>query len=94
MATAVGFKSLLLLRRFITAEIFLEPVEIALHQRELHFRLVRIVRLARQDDHPDRDTLRLERVVKFVALRDRDTNIGLVVLDQGRSRNALNHEHR
>src|SRR5215210_3628161 len=45
------------------ADVLLKPLQVRLHRRELHLRLVWPVRLSRQYDHSRRHTLYFERVI-------------------------------
>ncbi len=84
----------LFLRRRTVAEIFLKPFEIRLHRGNLHFRLVRTVRLTWQNKHSDRHVLCFQGVVEFIALRNRNAHVRVAVLNQRRRRNAFDVEHR
>ena len=60
-------------------QIFLKPLKVALHCCELHFWLDRAMRLAGKYDHSGRDALLLKGVVKLVALRDRNADVGVTL---------------
>ena len=60
-----------------------------MHRGNLHFWLVLTMRLARQNKHSGRHILRPQSVVKFIALRNRNANVGFAVLNQDRRGHAF-----
>src|SRR5690349_6666980 len=80
--------------RSFLSKILLEPLDVCLRSGELHLWFVWAVRLARQNDHAGRHSLRLQRIVELVALRNRYANICVALFNHRWCGHAFHIEHR